>query len=85
MRAHCHAATFDDQMKIMKDSLLTSKRQGAARAVVNGFMSMIYHAAHHAPPYYIGNESPFIQSAIECQKSLGLEAILWGFHHIQWG
>jgi hypothetical protein len=47
-------------------------------------MSMIYHAAHRDPPYYNGNESPFVQAAIECQESLGLEAILWGFHHMQW-
>jgi hypothetical protein len=36
------------------------------------------------PPYYIGNESPVVQTAIQCQETLGLEAILRGFHHMQW-
>ena len=47
-------------------------------------MSMIYHAAHREPPFYFGNESPFVQAAIECQETLGMEAILRGFHHLQW-
>ena len=31
------------------------------------------------PPFYFGNESPFVQAAIDCQETLGLEAILRGF------
>jgi len=72
---------FDNQMKTMQDSLLKDR---VPRAVVNGFKSMIYHAAHREPPVYFGNESPFVQTAIELQESLGMEAILRGFHHIQW-
>ena len=45
---------------------------------------MICNAAHRDPPFYIGNESPFVQTAIECQETLGVEAILRGFHHVQW-
>jgi len=45
---------------------------------------MICNAAHRDPPFYIGNEPPFVQTAIECQETLGVEAILRGFHHVQW-
>ena len=72
---------FDDQMKTMQDSLLKDR---VPHAVVNGLRSMIYHAAHRGPPFYSEIESPFVQTAIEAQESLGMEAILRGFHHIQW-
>ena len=59
---------FDDQMNKMKELLLKDK---VPWAVVDGFMSVIYHAAHRDPPYNIGNESPFVQAAIESQETLG--------------
>ena len=70
---------FDDQMNKMKELLLIDRMP---RAVVNGFISMVYHAAHCDPPYYI--ESPFVQTAFQPQEILGLEAILQGFHYMQW-
>jgi hypothetical protein len=72
---------FTNQINIMKESLMKDR---LPRAVINGFISMICNAAHRDPPFYIGNESPFVQNAIECQESLGVEAILRGFHHVQW-
>ena len=72
---------FTDQMAKMKEALIKDR---VPRAIVDGFMGMIYKSAHQDPPYYIGNESPLVQAAIESQESLGMEAILRGFHHMQW-